>query len=376
MGKDYYETLGVSRDASQEEVKKAYRSLAKKYHPDVSEEPKEVAEAKFKEISEAYEVLSDPQKKETYDRYGSDAVNQQFSGGGFSWDDFTHAEDISDIFGDIFGDMFGGFGGGRNSGRRGPQKGASLRMDIEISLLEALQGKTKKVEVPHTVVCKTCDGTGAKDGKTVTCTKCNGSGQTRTVRQTMFGNMVSVSDCPKCRGSGRSFEESCPECRGSGSTQKVTKADVTIPKGIGDGSTLTLKGLGNASPDGGPSGDLYVMIHIKPDDVFERDGPNLWTGITTTYSKLVLGGEEEVRTLEGEKVLLKIPKGTQVGSVLRLSGKGMPRILGSMSRGDMMVRIKMDVPKKVSKEETELLKKLDERAGPKKTRQSFRDRFK
>lgn len=375
MGKDYYETLGVSKDASPEEVKKAYRSLAKKYHPDVSKEPKEVAEAKFKEISEAYEVLSDPQKKETYDRYGSDAVNQQFSGGGFSWDDFTHAEDISDIFGDIFGDMFGGFGG-RSSGRRGPQKGASLRMDIEISLLEALKGKTEKVEVPHTVVCKACDGTGAKDGKTVTCTKCNGSGQTRTVRQTMFGNMVSVSDCPKCRGSGKSFEESCSECRGSGNTQKVTKADVTIPKGIGDGSTLTLKGLGNASSDGGPSGDLYVMIHIKPDDVFERDGPNLWTGITTTYSKLVLGGEEEVRTLEGEKVLLKIPKGTQVGSVLRLSGKGMPRALGSMSRGDMMVRIKMDVPKKVSKEETELLKKLDERAGPKKTRQSFRDRFK
>ncbi|HKM13599.1 MAG TPA: molecular chaperone DnaJ [Candidatus Methanomethylophilaceae archaeon] len=374
MGKDYYETLGLGKEASPEEIKSAYRKLAKKYHPDVSEETKEVAEAKFKEVSEAYEVLSDPEKKETYDRYGSDAINSQFSGGGFSWDDFTRADDISDIFGDIFG-SFGGFGGRSNSKNRGPRQGNSLRMDIEITLLEALKGLKKKVDVPHTVKCKPCEGTGAKDGKTTTCTECKGSGQVRSVRQTMFGNMVSVADCPKCRGRGKSSDEKCPTCRGSGYNQETTKVEVNISKGVDDGSTLTLRGMGDASPEGGKAGDLYVIIHVKKDDTFDRDGANLWTGITTTYPRLVLGGNEEIRTLEGEKAILNIPKGTQVGSVLRLSGKGMPRSLDSTSRGDLFVRVKISVPKKVSKEDAELLKKLDEKAGSKKTKQSLRDKL-
>ncbi len=374
MGKDYYETLGLEKDSSPEEIKSAYRKLAKKYHPDVSEETKEVAEAKFKEVSEAYEVLSDPEKRETYDRYGSDAINSQFSGGGFSWDDFTRGEDISDIFGDIFGN-FGGFGGRSNSKNRGPRQGNSLRMDIEISLLDALNGLTKKVEIPHTVKCKKCEGTGAKDGKTISCTQCKGSGQVRTVRQTMFGNMVSVSDCPKCRGTGKSFEVKCPDCRGSGYNQETTKVEVKISKGVDDGSTLTLRGMGDASPEGGQPGDLYVIIHVKKNDAFDRDGANLWTGITTTYPRLVLGGSEEIRTLEGEKAILNIPKGTQVGSVLRLNGKGMPRSLDSSSRGDLFVRVKINVPKKISKEDAELLKKLDEKAGSKKTKQSLRDKL-
>jgi molecular chaperone DnaJ len=366
MGKDYYETLGVDKSATQDEIKSAYRRLAKKYHPDVSEEPKEVAEAKFKEISEAYEVLSDPEKRTTYDTYGSDAVNSQFSGGGFSWDDFTHAEDISDIFGDFFGNIFGGGRSGQQS--RGPRQGNSLRMDIEISLLDALNGVKKEVQVPHTVTCAPCKGTGGKDGKVSTCGQCNGTGQVRSVRQTMFGNMVSVSDCPKCHGTGKSYEERCPECRGSGYTQKTSKVEVSIPKGVDEGSTLTLRGLGDASYNGGPPGDLYVIIHVKKDKAFDRDGANLWTGITTTYPRLVLGGQEEVRTLEGEKVILTIPKGTQVGSVLRINGKGMPRSANSSTRGDMFVRVKIDVPSKVTKEEAELLQKLDNGAGPKKSK--------
>ncbi|MEA4976944.1 MAG: molecular chaperone DnaJ [Methanomassiliicoccaceae archaeon] len=366
MGKDYYETLGVSKTATQDEIKSAYRKLAKKYHPDVSEEPKEVAEAKFKEISEAYEVLSDPEKRTTYDTYGSDAVNSQFSGGGFSWDDFTHAEDISDIFGDFFGNIFGGGRSGSQS--RGPKQGNSLRMDIEISLLDALNGVKKEVQIPHTVMCGPCKGTGGKDGKVTNCNQCNGTGQVRSVRQTMFGNMVSVSDCSKCRGSGKSYDERCPECRGSGYTQKTSKVEVSIPKGVDEGSTLTLRGMGDASYNGGSAGDLYVIIHVRHDKAFDRDGANLWTGITTTYPKLVLGGQEEVRTLEGEKIILTVPKGTQVGSVLRINGKGMPRSTNSLTRGDLFVRVKIDVPTKVTKEEAEMLQKLDDKAGAKKSK--------
>lgn len=362
MGKDYYGILGVGKDASQDEIKSAYRSLAKKYHPDVSSESKEVAEEKFKEISEAYEVLSDPEKRRTYDQYGSDAVNSQFSGGGFSWDDFTRADDISDIFGDLFGSFFGG---GRRTQQRGPRQGNSLRMDIEVTLNEALTGLKKEVQVPRTVRCESCKGTGGKDGKVETCSQCGGTGQVRSVRQTPFGGMVSVSDCGQCGGRGRTSKEKCPECKGRGHVQKTSKVEVNIPKGVDEGSTLTLKGLGDAGSDGAPAGDLYVVIHLKRNPAFERDGANLWTGITTTYPKLVLGGQETISTLEGEKVELNIPKGTQVGSVLRINGKGMPRSLNSSSRGDLFVRVKMDVPLKVSKEETELLQKLDEEAGQK-----------
>ena len=272
MGKDYYGILGVGKDASQDEIKSAYRSLAKKYHPDVSSESKEVAEEKFKEISEAYEVLSDPEKRRTYDQYGSDAVNSQFSGGGFSWDDFTRADDISDIFGDLFGSFFGG---GRRTQQRGPRQGNSLRMDIEVTLNEALTGLKKEVQVPRTVRCEPCKGTGGKDGKVETCSQCGGTGQVRSVRQTPFGGMVSVSDCGQCGGRGRTSKEKCPECKGRGHVQKTSKVEVNIPKGVDEGSTLTLKGLGDAGSDGAPAGDLYVVIHLKRNPAFERDGANL-----------------------------------------------------------------------------------------------------
>jgi molecular chaperone DnaJ len=361
MPRDYYEVLGVEKTATPEEIKKAYRNLAKKYHPDVSTEPKEVAEAKFKEISEAYEVLSDQEKRSLYDQYGFDGVKQQFGEGGFSWDNFTRADDISDIFGDLFGSMFGG--GGRSSrSRNSPQQGDSLRYDIEITLKDVLEGKKVNLDVPHSVLCESCNGTGGKDGKVTTCPKCGGSGQIQTVRKTPFGNMVSVTDCPECRGKGKSSAEKCPRCHGNGRITVDSHIDLNVPKGIDEGMRIRVPGAGNAGYNGGPSGDLFVVVHIKADKTFERDESNLWTEVTTSYSKLVLGGEETVTAIDGDKVVITIPAGTQVGTVLRVPGKGLPR-MNSSSRGDMMVRMFVNIPKKVSEEEKELLQKLDSAAG-------------
>lgn len=370
MPRDYYEVLGVSKTATPEEIKKAYRSLAKKHHPDVSTEEKEVAEAKFKEISEAYEVLSDQEKRQLYDQYGHDGVKQQFGEGGFSWDNFTRADDISDIFGDIFGSMFGG--GGRRGGRsrNSPAQGESLRYDLDIDLKDVLWGKKVNLEVPHTVLCEPCKGTGGKDGKVSTCSKCGGSGQVQTVRRTPLGNMVSISDCPECNGRGQSAAEKCPHCRGAGRITKDAKIDINVPKGMEEGMRLRVSGAGNAGYNGGPAGDLFVVIHVNQDKVFDRDGPNLWTGVTTSYPKLVLGGEEKVSTLDGDAVVLTIPSGTQVGTVLRIPGKGLPRSNTSSSRGDLMVRVMVSVPKSVSDEERELLQKLDSAAGKGKPKKS------
>ncbi len=369
MPRDYYEVLGVTKESTPDEIKRAYRKLAKVHHPDVSEEPKEVAEEKFKEISEAYEVLSDAEKRKIYDQYGHAGVNQQFGGGGFSWDNFTHYDDISDIFGDLFGGMFGG-GRRRSQSRNSPRTGDSLRYDVEITLEDVLNGKELEISIPHTVNCSSCHGTGGKDGKVNTCSKCGGQGQVQQVRNTPFGQMVSVAECPVCNGRGKSYDEKCPDCRGSGRLQKNAKVTVKVPKGIEDGANLRVPGAGDAGYNGGSSGDLYVVIHVKHSNVFERDGVNLWTGVTTTYPRLVLGGEEEVKTIDGENVALKIPSGTQVGAVLRLAGKGLPR-MGSTTRGDMFVRVKIEVPTKVSDLEKEYLRKLDDKAGSKSKRRKF-----
>ncbi|MBO4797169.1 MAG: molecular chaperone DnaJ [Candidatus Methanomethylophilaceae archaeon] len=360
MPRDYYEVLGVDKSADADAIKKAYRNMAKKYHPDVSTEPKDVAEAKFKEISEAYEVLSDPEKRKLYDQYGFDGVKQQFGQDGFTWDDFTRADDISDIFGDIFSDIFGG--GRRNRSRSSSQAGESLRYDLEITLKDVLEGKKASLDVPHTVSCQACKGTGGKDGNVSTCKTCGGQGQVQSVSRTPFGNMISVKDCPDCRGTGKSYAEKCPHCRGTGRTTKESHINLNIPKGVEDGMKLRVSGEGNAGINGGPSGDLFVVVHVKEDKTFDRDGSNLWTGIVTTYPKLVLGGEESVKTLEGENAVLTIPPGTQVGTVLRIQGKGLPRLNSSL-RGDLLVRVAIEVPKKVSEEERDLLRRLDETAG-------------
>ncbi len=367
MPRDYYEVLGVAKDADADTIKKAYRNLAKKYHPDVSTEPKEVAEAKFKEISEAYEVLSDPEKRSRYDQYGFDGVKQDFGQDGFNWSDFTRADDISDIFGDFFGDLFGGGRRSSRGGRSSASQGESLRYDLEVTLKDVLNGKKVNIDVPHTVLCEPCKGTGGKDGKVTTCKTCGGQGQVQSVSRTPFGNMVSVRDCPDCHGTGKSSAEKCPHCRGTGRVNKESHIDLNIPKGVEDGMKLRVSGEGNVGYNGGPAGDLFVVIHVKEDKRFDRDGTNLWTGIVTTYPKLVLGGEESVETLEGEKAVLTIPAGTQVGTVLRISGKGLPRVNSSV-RGDLLVRVTIEVPKKVSEEERELLQKLDQSAGGSKSK--------
>jgi molecular chaperone DnaJ len=361
MPRDYYEVLGVEKTATPEEIKKAYRTLAKKYHPDVSSEPKEVAEAKFKEISEAYEVLSDEEKRKLYDQYGFDGVKQQFGEDGFTWDNFTRADDISDIFGDIFGSMFGG-GGRSTRSRNSPQQGESLRYDIEIKLKDVFEGKKIKLDIPHAVVCDKCNGTGGKDGKVSTCAKCGGTGQIQIVRRTPFGSMMSVAECPDCRGRGKSSAEKCPNCHGNGRITVDSHIDLNVPKGIEDGMRIRVPAAGNAGYNGGPPGDLFVITHVKEDKEYERDGANLWKEVTTSYPKLVLGGEETIEAIDGDKVVLTIPAGTQVGTVLRIPGKGLPK-MNSSSRGDMLVRMFVAIPRRVTDEERDLLQKLDSNAG-------------
>lgn len=374
MPRDYYEILGVAKDASPDEIKSAYRKLARQHHPDVSTEPKEVAEEKFKEISEAYEVLSDAEKRNLYDQYGHAGVNQQFGGGGFTWDDFTHHDDISDIFGDLFGSFFGG--GGRRQQRGGSRTGDTLRYDIDLTLKDVLNGKEVELSIPHVVNCQECRGTGAKDGKTETCNQCGGRGQVQTVRRTPFGQMSTVSECPACGGKGKAPVEKCPKCRGQGRMQKTSKVSIKIPAGVDEDSRIRVPGAGDAGYDGGPPGDLFVVVHLKKDVAFERDGINLWSGIVTTYPKLVLGGEAEVKTLDGKTAILRIPAGTQVGAVLRIPGKGLPKLNNPTVFGDLFVRVRINVPTKVTELEKEYLKKLDETAGTSGKKGKLRDKLK
>ncbi len=362
--RDYYEVLGVSKTATADEIKKAYRSLAKKYHPDVSTEPKEVAEAKFKEISEAYEVLSDPDKRSRYDQYGMAGLDGAFGQGGFDWSDFTHEGDISDIFGDLFGDLFGG-GRRRSSAPGGPRAGDDLRYDVQIDLREALTGKTVSVKVPHSVECKACRGTGGKDGNVRACPQCGGRGQVQQLRNTMFGQGYVITECPKCGGRGQSYEQACPECRGRGRVNKTATVEVKIPAGIDDGQRMRVPGAGDAGYHGGPAGDLYVFVHVRDHPDFVRDGMNLYTLAEVSYPKLVLGGKINVKNLEGKTIEIDVKAGTQVGDKLRVPGQGMPEI-GRSGRGNLIVQVSVAIPKKVSAAEKELLMKLDEGAGSKK----------
>ena len=376
MPRDYYEVLGVNKSATKEEIKKAYRRLARENHPDVSSDPKEVAEEKFKEISEAYEVLQDDSKRKLYDQHGHAGVSQQFGGGGFSWDDFTHFDDIRDIFGSGFGGSGGGsifdmfFGGSQRRPKNAPAQGESLRYDVTITMDDVLRGRTEDIHVPKTAGCPDCSGTGGKGGKVETCGQCGGSGQVQMVRNSPFGRIASVTDCPKCSGSGRTYKERCPKCRGSGRISKTSIVNVIIPKGSEDGMRLRLQGEGDAGYNGGPAGDLYVVVRVKEDKRFEREGINLWADIVTTYPRLVLGGTEDVVTIDGETAKVTIPAGTQVGAVLRLAGKGLPKFRGN-SRGDLFLRVKISVPTRVSEEEKECLRKLDDKAGTPKKQKGF-----
>lgn len=359
--RDYYEVLGINKGADEAEIKKAYRKAAMKYHPDkftnASEKEKKEAEDKFKEANEAYQILSDPQKKQQYDQFGHAAFEQGGAGfGGFNANGF----DFGDIFGDIFGGSFGGgFSGFGGSSRRSyVEAGADLRYNLEITLEEAAQGVEKKIKYKRTGKCHACDGSGAEDKHLKTCPKCNGSGHITTQQRTILGVMQSQTVCPECHGRGEIPEKKCKVCNGSGVEKETVEKNINIPAGIDDGQRLKLSGMGEASTSGGPNGDLYVQIRVKRHEIFERDENDLYCEVPISYSMAVLGGEMEIPTLTGKKTI-KIPEGIESGKSLRVRGEGI-KSLRSGFKGDIIVKINIETPKNLSSKQRELLQKFEE----------------
>lgn len=357
--RDYYESLGVSKEADASEIKKAYRKLAMKYHPDRNPGDKE-AEEKFKEISEAYEVLSDETKRRNYDQFGHDGVNGQgFGGFGGQGQGFGGFEDM---FGDIFGDMFGGGFGSSRARRRGPQRGADIRHSITITFEEAAFGKKASIKVNRSEECEECNGTGAKPGTSKkTCPTCNGTGEVRSVQRTPFGNIASSRTCSECDGTGEVIETPCSKCHGRGSNRKVKTIEVDIPAGIDDGQMIKLSGQGEVGEKGAPRGDLYLIVNVKPHSLFTREGNDIHFEMPITFVQAALGDEIEVPTLDG-KVQYKIPEGTQTGTVFRLKEKGIPRLRGK-SRGDQYVKVTVEIPKKLNDKQKDLLREFAKECG-------------
>ena len=356
--RDYYEVLGVDKNADEATIKKAYRQLAKKYHPDMNPGDKE-AEKKFKEASEAYAILSDAEKRRQYDQFGHAAFEQGGGGaGGFGGFDFNGG-DMGDIFGDIFGDLFGGGGRSRRAANNGPMKGANLRASVTITFEEAVFGCEKQLELNLKDECTTCHGTGAKPGTTPeTCPKCGGKGQVVYTQQSLFGMVRNVQTCPDCGGTGKIVKEKCPNCRGAGYTSSRKKIAVTIPAGIDDDQNIALRGQGDAGSNGGPAGDVIVHVTVKTDAVFERDGYDVYVRVPITYSQAVLGAEIEVPTVDG-KVAQKIPEGTQSGTKFRLRGQGI-QYLNGRGRGDQYVIVDVEIPKKLNRTQREALKAFED----------------
>jgi molecular chaperone DnaJ len=344
--RDYYEILNITRTATEVEIKKAYRKLAVQHHPDKNPGD-HAAEEKFKEAAEAYSVLADAQKRAAYDRFGHQGVGG--AGAGFD-PGFSNIEDIFDMFG--FGDMFGG----RSSSRRSTvQRGSDLRYDLEISLEDAATGSDEKLKIPRLETCETCDGSGAESGtQAENCITCGGAGQTR-YQQGFFSVMRT---CPNCQGKGRIIRNPCKECRGQGRIEKERNLEIKIPAGVETGSRLRVAGEGEAGVGGGPSGDLYVVLHVKQHENFERQGANLYSAVPVTFAQAALGAEIKVKTLDTEEDL-KIPAGTQTGTVFRLKGHGMPN-LSSRGRGDLFVAVSLVTPKTLSKEQRKLLEQLSQ----------------
>ena len=357
--RDYYEVLGLTNSASEDEIKKAFRSLAKKYHPDMNPGDAE-AEAKFKEINEAYEVLSDPDKKARYDQYGHAGVDPNYGaggfGGGFGGDmDF----DLGDIFGSFFG---GGFGGGGTRTRTGPRRGSNIQASVTVSFEEAAFGCEKEINISRHDVCDTCGGNGCAPGTTPEiCPNCHGSGTVRTQQRTPFGVMQTTQECPNCGGSGKIIHQPCPDCHGSGSVRKQKRVKVNIPAGVDDGQTLSLRGQGNSGANGGGAGDLLITVRVNPHPIFQREGNAVYSTEHISVAQAILGTNLEVETLDG-KVKYTVPEGTQSGTVFRLRGKGIPNIRGT-SRGDQFVTVVVDIPSGLNAEQKELLRKFDESLG-------------
>ncbi len=346
--KDFYEILGVNKDASADEIKKSYRKLAMKYHPDRNPDNAK-AEEKFKEAKEAYEILSDAQKRAAYDQYGHAGIDPSMGGGG----GFSGAGGFNDAFGDIFGDIFGG---GRGQQRSNVYRGADLRYNMEISLEQAAKGTETKIRIPVMSTCETCNGTGAKAGKSAsTCGTCGGHGQVR-MQQGFFSVQQT---CPKCHGTGKTIAKAdeCPTCHGDGRTKQHKTLSVKIPAGVDEGDRIRLSGEGEAGVNGGPTGDLYVVVHIKKHEMFERDGGNLHCEMPISFTTATLGGEIEVPTLGGS-AKMKVPAETQTGAVFRLRGKGIKPLRGS-EPGDLMVHVVVETPVKLTEKQKDLLREFE-----------------
>ena len=358
--RDYYEVLGVSRGASEDEIKKAYKKMARKYHPDLNPGDK-TAEEKFKEVNEAYEVLSDADKKARYDQYGHAGVDPNFGAGGFGggFDGSFDFGDLGDIFGSFFG---GGFGGGRRTNPNAPQRGESIRMSIAISFEEAAFGCEKAVTVERYETCDTCHGNGCAPGTSPeVCPDCHGTGTVQVRRQTPMGVFATSSPCPKCGGKGRIIHQPCKDCRGSGMVRKKKTIQASIPAGIDNGQTISIRGQGNAGKNGGPAGDLLITITVRPHELFRREGTSVLCEAPITFTQAVLGAELEIPTIDG-KVKYTLPEGTQSGTTFRLKGKGIPSINGR-GRGDQYVTVYIETPKNLNKEQNEALKKFAETMG-------------
>ena len=357
--RDYYEVLGVPKTASADDIKQAYRRLARQYHPDVAKENPKAAEEKFKEFSEAYEVLADPEKRQRYDQLGFSGVEPDFGPGGFNWQNFTHMGDLEDLLGaspffqQFFGGLGMGFGGFARGG--GSLRGTDVELTLRLPLIAAVQGAKPTVEVPHTGPCPACQGTGARDGTALeTCSECHGEGQIRRVQSRGYTQLITVGECPRCHGRGQRILERCPPCGGNGRTTTVERIEITVPPGVDDGSVLRVPGHGTAGARGGRPGDLFVQVVFEPSAQFRREGTEVYSEATVPLLVATLGGEVEVATLEG-RAQLKIPAGTQPETQFRMRGRGFPRFRGA-SRGDQIVTIHVAVPKSLSGREKELLR--------------------
>ncbi len=380
--RDYYEILGVSKGADDKEIKKSYRKIAMKFHPDRNPDDK-AAEEKFKEAAEAYEILSDADKRARYDRFGHAGVNQGAGGGGFRGG--MTVEDIFAQFGDIFGDggspfesFFGGRGGGGARRSQG-QKGSNLRIKVKLTLEEVASGVTKKIKVKKQVSCNTCSGSGAKDSKAVSsCSTCRGSGYVRQVKSTFLGQMQTTAACPTCHGSGQMITAKCGTCKGDGRTMGEELIEIEIPGGVAEGMQLSMRGNGNSGMNGGPSGDLLINIEEVPHDHLQRDGMNLIYEMYLNFADASLGTSVEVPTIDG-RVKIKVPPGTQSGKMFRLKGKGLPSVQ-SYGVGDQMINTNIWTPKKLNDNETKLLEKMRDmpnfKPQPGKSEKGFFERMK
>ena len=358
--RDYYEVLGIQKGASEDEIKKAYKKLARKYHPDMNPGDKE-AEEKIKEVNEANEALSDPEKKARYDQFGFAGVDPNYGAGagGGAYGGGCDFGDLGDIFGSFFG---GGFGGGQRRNPNAPQRGESIRASVSVSFTEAAFGCEKSVTLERSEQCPTCKGNGCAPGTTPEiCPDCHGTGTVQTRRQTPMGVFASNGPCRKCGGTGRLIHQPCPDCRGTGAVRKRKTIKVNIPAGIDHGQTISLRGQGNAGRNGGPAGDLLITVMVQPHELFRRDGVDVFCEAPITFAQAVLGAELEIPTIDG-KVKYSIPEGTQTGTVFRLKGKGIP-VLNGRGRGDQYVTVTIETPRNLNKEQKEALRRFSETLG-------------